>query len=158
MWFIRALLCRSWAFCWQNSSFNVKSAVVWQLLWWTHNFPLSPEMYLSCWMLMSSESHKIAQVFPKNSSLEAGMSATVNGQLHSAVSNGSHSICAGVDMRVWMKNRWLYRALKIGCQNKEYPDKYGHYREAKYCQTKNHWFWKVCVFIPCLPPVRALWW
>jgi len=33
--------------------------------------------------------------------------------------------------------------MKIGCQNKDYPDKYGHYREAKYCQTKNHWFWKV---------------
>ena len=35
--------------------------------------------------------------------------------------------------------------MKLGCQNKEYPDKYGHYREAKYCQTKNHWFWKVWV-------------
>jgi len=33
--------------------------------------------------------------------------------------------------------------MKVGCQNKDYPDKYGHYREAKYCQTKNHWFWKV---------------
>jgi len=37
----------------------------------------------------------------------------------------------------------LCRAMKLGCQNKDYPDKYGHYREAKYCQTKNHWFWKV---------------
>ena len=36
------------------------------------------------------------------------------------------------------------RAMKLGCLNKDYPDKYGHYREAKYCQTKNHWFWKVC--------------
>jgi len=41
----------------------------------------------------------------------------------------------------------LSRAMKLGCQNKDYPDKYGHYREAKYCQTKNHWFWKVDLFI-----------
>ena len=29
------------------------------------------------------------------------------------------------------------------CLNAKYPDKYGHYREAKYSQTKHHWFWKV---------------
>ncbi|KAL5015879.1 hypothetical protein ScPMuIL_005468 [Solemya velum] len=34
-------------------------------------------------------------------------------------------------------------ALKIKCLNAEHPDKYGHYREAKYCQTKHHWFWKL---------------
>ena len=37
----------------------------------------------------------------------------------------------------------MYRAREMGCQNREYPDKYGHYREAKYSQTKHHWFWKV---------------
>ena len=51
----------------------------------------------------------------------------------------------------WIRNNTktgiLCRAMKLGCQNKEYPDKYGHYREAKYCQTKNHWFWKVWVFL-----------
>ena len=36
-----------------------------------------------------------------------------------------------------------FRAAKVKCQNYAYPDKYGHYREAKYCQTKHHWFWKV---------------
>ncbi|XP_025096330.1 alpha-1,6-mannosyl-glycoprotein 2-beta-N-acetylglucosaminyltransferase-like [Pomacea canaliculata] len=25
----------------------------------------------------------------------------------------------------------------------EHPDKYGHYREAKYCQIKHHWIWKL---------------
>ncbi|KAJ8317343.1 hypothetical protein KUTeg_005247 [Tegillarca granosa] len=33
-------------------------------------------------------------------------------------------------------------ALKKKCNNAEHPDKYGHYREAKYCQTKHHWLWK----------------
>jgi len=35
------------------------------------------------------------------------------------------------------------QALKAGCINAQHPDKYGHYREAKYTQTKHHWFWKV---------------
>lgn len=34
-------------------------------------------------------------------------------------------------------------ALKLKCNNAEHPDKYGHYREASYCQTKHHWFWKL---------------
>jgi alpha-1,6-mannosyl-glycoprotein beta-1,2-N-acetylglucosaminyltransferase len=34
-------------------------------------------------------------------------------------------------------------ALKRGCNNAEHPDKYGHYREAKYTQTKHHWNWKI---------------
>ncbi|XP_041369480.1 alpha-1,6-mannosyl-glycoprotein 2-beta-N-acetylglucosaminyltransferase-like [Gigantopelta aegis] len=29
------------------------------------------------------------------------------------------------------------------CNNAEHPDKYGHYREAKYCQAKHHWIWKL---------------
>ena len=33
--------------------------------------------------------------------------------------------------------------MKRQCLNAKSPDKYGHYREAKYCQTKHHWFWKV---------------
>lgn len=33
--------------------------------------------------------------------------------------------------------------MKRNCVNAKYPDKYGHYREAKYCQTKHHWFWKL---------------
>ena len=34
-------------------------------------------------------------------------------------------------------------AISQGCVNAEWPDKYGHYREAKYTQTKHHWWWKV---------------
>ncbi len=37
----------------------------------------------------------------------------------------------------------VFRAMQIGCNNAMWPDKYGHYREAKYAQTKHHWFWKV---------------
>uniref|UniRef100_A0A0B7A2W5 Alpha-1,6-mannosyl-glycoprotein 2-beta-N-acetylglucosaminyltransferase n=1 Tax=Arion vulgaris TaxID=1028688 RepID=A0A0B7A2W5_9EUPU len=34
-------------------------------------------------------------------------------------------------------------AVKKKCNNAETPDKYGHYREAKYCQAKHHWIWKI---------------
>ncbi|XP_005989562.1 alpha-1,6-mannosyl-glycoprotein 2-beta-N-acetylglucosaminyltransferase [Latimeria chalumnae] len=34
-------------------------------------------------------------------------------------------------------------ALKLGCNNAEYPDSFGHYREAKFSQTKHHWWWKL---------------
>jgi alpha-1,6-mannosyl-glycoprotein beta-1,2-N-acetylglucosaminyltransferase len=33
-------------------------------------------------------------------------------------------------------------AAKIKCHNYKHPDTYGHYREARYTQTKHHWFWK----------------
>ncbi|XP_013403125.1 alpha-1,6-mannosyl-glycoprotein 2-beta-N-acetylglucosaminyltransferase isoform X2 [Lingula anatina] len=35
------------------------------------------------------------------------------------------------------------KAREIKCNNADHPDKYGHYREAKYAQTKHHWFWKI---------------
>lgn len=35
------------------------------------------------------------------------------------------------------------QALLKKCNNAEHPDKYGHYREVKYCQTKHHWIWKL---------------
>ena len=35
------------------------------------------------------------------------------------------------------------RAVDRNCINAQHPDSYGHYREAKYTQTKHHWFWKV---------------
>lgn len=34
-------------------------------------------------------------------------------------------------------------AVKRGCNNALYPDLYGHYREAKFSQTKHHWWWKI---------------
>lgn len=34
------------------------------------------------------------------------------------------------------------RALIKKCNNALYPDLYGHYREAKFTQTKHHWWWK----------------
>ncbi|CAM4686084.1 unnamed protein product [Leuciscus chuanchicus] len=34
-------------------------------------------------------------------------------------------------------------ALTLGCINAEYPDSFGHYREAKFSQTKHHWWWKL---------------
>lgn len=33
--------------------------------------------------------------------------------------------------------------MQIGCTNALTPDLYGHYREARYSQTKHHWWWKV---------------
>ncbi|XP_050313561.1 alpha-1,6-mannosyl-glycoprotein 2-beta-N-acetylglucosaminyltransferase isoform X2 [Anthonomus grandis grandis] len=35
------------------------------------------------------------------------------------------------------------KALQMKCNNALYPDLYGHYREAKFTQTKHHWWWKV---------------
>ncbi|KAG5899452.1 hypothetical protein JTB14_015305 [Gonioctena quinquepunctata] len=34
------------------------------------------------------------------------------------------------------------QALIKKCNNALYPDVYGHYREAKFTQTKHHWWWK----------------
>ncbi|KFO74573.1 Alpha-1,6-mannosyl-glycoprotein 2-beta-N-acetylglucosaminyltransferase, partial [Cuculus canorus] len=34
-------------------------------------------------------------------------------------------------------------ALRLGCLNAEYPDSFGHYREARFSQTKHHWWWKL---------------
>ncbi|XP_060582244.1 alpha-1,6-mannosyl-glycoprotein 2-beta-N-acetylglucosaminyltransferase-like [Ruditapes philippinarum] len=49
----------------------------------------------------------------------------------------------GEDPKDCPRNMKKEEAAKVKCQNFEYPDKYGHYREAKYCQTKHHWFWKL---------------
>ena len=35
-----------------------------------------------------------------------------------------------------------FRADRLGCINSKWPDLYGHYREAKFTQTKHHWWWK----------------
>jgi hypothetical protein len=32
--------------------------------------------------------------------------------------------------------------VKLKCNNALHPDLHGHYREAKYTQTKHHWWWK----------------
>lgn len=34
-------------------------------------------------------------------------------------------------------------AIKVNCNNRFYPDQYGHYREEKIVQIKHHWFWKI---------------
>ena len=35
-----------------------------------------------------------------------------------------------------------FRANRVKCTNADFPDLYGHYREAKFTQTKHHWWWK----------------
>jgi alpha-1,6-mannosyl-glycoprotein beta-1,2-N-acetylglucosaminyltransferase len=34
------------------------------------------------------------------------------------------------------------RAKMMKCFNADWPDVYGHYREAKFTQIKHHWWWK----------------
>jgi len=34
-------------------------------------------------------------------------------------------------------------AIQRRCNNAEYPDMYGHYREVKFVQIKHHWLWKL---------------
>jgi len=36
----------------------------------------------------------------------------------------------------------LHKAHSMSCINAAWPDIYGHYREAKFTQTKHHWWWK----------------
>ncbi|CAN0401569.1 unnamed protein product [Lampetra fluviatilis] len=37
----------------------------------------------------------------------------------------------------------LEEARRLKCNNAEFPDKYAHYREAVFTQTKHHWWWKL---------------
>ena len=48
----------------------------------------------------------------------------------------------GSDPRDCPRNMKKETAQKLNCTNANYPDTYGHYREAKYTQTKHHWVWK----------------
>ena len=41
-----------------------------------------------------------------------------------------------------IKIAYFSRAERLGCINAKWPDLYGHYREAKFTQTKHHWWWK----------------
>lgn len=40
------------------------------------------------------------------------------------------------------KTKYGFRAVVRKCNNALSPDVYGHYREAKFTQTKHHWWWK----------------
>lgn len=40
------------------------------------------------------------------------------------------------------RNAKKEQANRLGCINAKWPDLYGHYREAKFSQTKHHWWWK----------------
>ena len=48
----------------------------------------------------------------------------------------------GSDPRDCPRNLKKADAQKINCLNANDADSYGHYREAKYTQTKHHWVWK----------------
>ncbi|XP_071054481.1 alpha-1,6-mannosyl-glycoprotein 2-beta-N-acetylglucosaminyltransferase isoform X2 [Onthophagus taurus] len=48
----------------------------------------------------------------------------------------------GEDPNDCSRNLKRDEALVQKCNNAPYPDLYGHYREAKFTQTKHHWWWK----------------
>ncbi|XP_050360165.1 alpha-1,6-mannosyl-glycoprotein 2-beta-N-acetylglucosaminyltransferase isoform X2 [Nymphalis io] len=48
----------------------------------------------------------------------------------------------GMDPNDCPRDAKLEQALKLKCNNALHPDLHGHYREAKYAQTKHHWWWK----------------
>ncbi|CAK9824840.1 Alpha-1,6-mannosyl-glycoprotein 2-beta-N-acetylglucosaminyltransferase [Anthophora retusa] len=48
----------------------------------------------------------------------------------------------GEDANDCPRNIRKEQALNLGCINAKHPDLYGHYREAKFTQTKHHWWWK----------------
>ncbi|KAH7986633.1 hypothetical protein HPB51_026623 [Rhipicephalus microplus] len=52
------------------------------------------------------------------------------------------------------RNIHYEQARKIKCNNAEYPDQYGHYRESKFTQIKHHWWWKLNVVMESLNVTR----
>ncbi|XP_028165328.1 alpha-1,6-mannosyl-glycoprotein 2-beta-N-acetylglucosaminyltransferase-like isoform X5 [Ostrinia furnacalis] len=48
----------------------------------------------------------------------------------------------GTDPRDCPRDAKFEQAVKLKCLNALHPDLHGHYREAKYTQTKHHWWWK----------------
>ncbi|XP_044003168.1 alpha-1,6-mannosyl-glycoprotein 2-beta-N-acetylglucosaminyltransferase isoform X4 [Aphidius gifuensis] len=52
------------------------------------------------------------------------------------------NIFPGVDPNDCPRNIDKKQALAMNCTNARHPDLYGHYREAKFTQTKHHWWWK----------------
>ncbi|GBP41854.1 Alpha-1,6-mannosyl-glycoprotein 2-beta-N-acetylglucosaminyltransferase [Eumeta japonica] len=48
----------------------------------------------------------------------------------------------GVDPNDCPRDAKFEQAVKLKCNNAMHPDVHGHYREAKYTQTKHHWWWK----------------
>ncbi|XP_069961527.1 alpha-1,6-mannosyl-glycoprotein 2-beta-N-acetylglucosaminyltransferase isoform X2 [Bactrocera oleae] len=48
----------------------------------------------------------------------------------------------GVDPNDCPRDMKKDQAIIRKCNNALYPDLYGHYREAKFTQTKHHWWWK----------------
>ncbi|CAD0207001.1 unnamed protein product [Chrysodeixis includens] len=48
----------------------------------------------------------------------------------------------GMDPNDCPRDTKFDQAVKLKCNNALYPDLHGHYREAKYTQTKHHWWWK----------------
>lgn len=48
----------------------------------------------------------------------------------------------GMDHNDCPRDTKFEQAVKLECNNALYPDLHGHYREAKYTQTKHHWWWK----------------
>lgn len=56
------------------------------------------------------------------------------------LSDGARFLCTSIYLYIY--NSQLHRALNLGCINAKHPDLYGHYREAKFTQTKHHWWWK----------------
>ncbi|XP_026467963.1 alpha-1,6-mannosyl-glycoprotein 2-beta-N-acetylglucosaminyltransferase isoform X2 [Ctenocephalides felis] len=52
------------------------------------------------------------------------------------------NVFPGEDPKDCPRNLNREQAILRKCNNALHPDSYGHYREAKFCQTKHHWWWK----------------
>lgn len=48
----------------------------------------------------------------------------------------------GTDPKDCKRDTKKEQATIAKCQNAQFPDLYGHYREASFTQTKHHWWWK----------------
>lgn len=60
----------------------------------------------------------------------------------------------GEDPKDCPRNIKKEEAKRIGCNNADHPDSFGHYREAKFSQTKHHWWWKMNMLMDGLNVTR----
>lgn len=73
-------------------------------------------------------------------------SCVTEGKLATLCSNQLFRICSFfcfVDLLILISVVFFRSARKDGCNNAEWPDSYGHYREWKFTQTKHHYAWKL---------------
>eukprot|EP01137_Pigoraptor_chileana_P012318 Opistho-2@64589 len=61
----------------------------------------------------------------------------------------------GTDPKDCPRDLTRSEARQAQCNNAEYPDMYGHYREAPFAMTKHHWWWKANFVFTALQAING---